>query len=284
VKGKGLVFLFRNFNNKNQIIMKRITLIKAGALIATTFSLQQCAIIRPGEIGIKQTLGRIKGDPVKQGVKWFNPFVSKVVKINVRTVESFNTLPLPTKEGLSVNAEISLLYHVKPEAANDVYQKFGENYEEVMVLSNFRATAREISARYVAKELYATERDKVEKTIADELSGHISKYGFIVDAVLLKDIILPAQMVQAIQDKVNAEQSVLKMDFVIQQQKKEAERRIIEAEGIKKAQSIINESLSEKLIQYNNIEMLKSLSASPNAKIIITDGKVPQLMTNTDSK
>jgi prohibitin 1 len=183
-----------------------------------------------------------------------------------------------------VNAEISLLYHVKPEAANDVYQKFGENYEEVMVLSNFRATAREISARYVAKELYATERDKVEKTIADELSGHISKYGFIVDAVLLKDIILPAQMVQAIQDKVNAEQSVLKMDFVIQQQKKEAERRIIEAEGIKKAQSIINESLSEKLIQYNNIEMLKSLSASPNAKIIITDGKAPQLMTNTDGK
>jgi len=262
--------------------MKTTILTKAVALTATAFLLQQCAVIRPGEIGIKQTLGKIKGNPIAQGVKWYNPFISHVVKINVRVVESFNTLPLPTKEGLSVNAEISLLYHVKPEAASDVYLKFGTNYEEVMVLSNFRATAREISARYFAKELYATERNKVEKAIAEELSDHISKYGFVVDAVLLKDIILPPQMVQAIQDKVNAEQSVLKMDFVIEQQKKEAERKIIEAEAIKKAQNIINESLTEKLIQYNNIEMLKSLTNSPNSKIIITDGKSPQLMTNIE--
>lgn len=244
-------------------------------LICLVISFQQCAIIRPGEIGIKQTLGKIKGKPIVQGVKWYNPFSSRIVKINVRTVECFNTLPLPTKEGLSVNTEISLLYHVKPESANDVYLKFGPNYEEVMVLSNFRATAREISARFFAKELYATERDKVEKAIADELKSDIEQYGFIVDAVLLRDIILPAQMVQAIQDKVNAEQSSLKMEFVIAQQKKEAERKIIEAEGIKAAQDIINSSLTEKLLQYNHIEMLKSISNSTNAKIIVTDGKGP---------
>ncbi|MBS1636376.1 MAG: prohibitin family protein [Bacteroidetes bacterium] len=264
--------------------MKTGSLSKATALLAVAFLFQQCAVVRPGEIGIKQKLGVIKGKPIQQGVRWYNPFVSKIVKINVRTVESFNNLPLPTKEGLSVNAEISLLYHVKPEAANDVYLKFGRSYEEVMVLSNFRATAREISARYYAKELYATERDKVEKAIAEELRNHIAQYGFVVDAVLLKDIILPPQMVQAIQDKVNAEQAVLKMDFVIEQQKKEAERKIIEAEAIKKAQDIINQSLTEKLLQYNNIEMLKSLVNSPNAKIIITDGKSPQILTNTDVK
>jgi prohibitin 1 len=263
--------------------MIRSTTLKVTAIAAVAFLFQQCAVVRPGEIGIKQTLGIIKGSPIAQGVKWYNPFVSRIVRINVRTVESFNVLPLPTKEGLSVNAEISLLYHVKAEAANDVYLKLGSNYEEVMVLSNFRATAREISARYYAKELYATERNKVEKAIAEELSEHISKYGFVVDAVLLKDIILPPQMVAAIQDKVNAEQSSLKMEFIIDQQKKEAERRIIEAEGIKKAQNIINESLSDKLLQYNNIEMLKSLSSSPNAKIIITDGK-SQLLTTTDTK
>jgi prohibitin 1 len=262
--------------------MKKATILKTAALITAALSFQQCAIIRPGEIGIKQTLGVIRGLPFREGVKFYNPFVSKVIKINVRIVESFNTLPLPTREGLSVNTEISLLYHVKPESANDVYLKFGTNYEEVMVLSNFRATARQISAKYYAKELYATERDKVEKAIASELSEHISRYGFVVDAVLLKDIILPPQMVQAIQDKVNAEQTVLKMDFVIDAQKKEAERKIIEAEAIKKAQNIINESLSEKLLQYNHIEMLKSLINSANSKIIITDGKSPQILTNTD--
>ncbi len=254
--------------------------ITIGIAIVCCGLLQQCAIIRPGEIGIKQTLGKIKGNPLEQGVKWYNPFVSRIVRINVRTVECFNTLPLPTKEGLSVTTEISLLYHVKPESANNVYLKFGSNYQEVIVLSNFRATAREISARFFAKELYSTERDKVEKAIADELSSDINQYGFVVDAVLLKDILLPPQLVQAIQDKVNAEQSSLKMEFVIAQQKKEAERRIIEAEGVKKAQEIINESLTDKLLQYNNIEMLKSLSNSPNSKIIITDGKSTPFFTN----
>jgi len=262
---------------------KTATLFRAFTfVILASVLLQQCAIIRPGQIGIRQQLGVIKGAPIKGGVRIYNPFITKIVKINVRTVEVFNILPLPTKEGLSINAEISLLYHVRSDSANDVYTKFGTNYQEVMVLSNFRATAREISARYVAKELYATERNKVETEIANELSADITKYGFVVDAVLLKDIILPPQMVQAIQDKVNAEQTVLKMDFVIQQQKKEAERRIIEAEGIRKAQNIIDSSLTAKLLQYNNIDMLKSLMNSQNAKIIITDGKAPQIFTNTE--
>ncbi len=259
--------------------MKTTKIISAIGIICLASLFQQCAIIRPGQIGIKQTLGKIRGSELKQGVNFYNPFSSKIIRINVRIVESFNNLPLPTKEGLSVNTEISLLYHVKPESANDVYLKLGSNYEEVMVLSNFRATAREISARYYAKELYATERNKVETAIAEELGQHIAKYGFVVDAVLLKDIILPPQMVQAIQEKVNAEQAALKMEFVIDLQKKEAERRIIEAEAIKKAQNIINESLSDKLLEYNHIEMLKSLVNSPNSKVIITDGKSTMLNT-----
>ncbi len=250
----------------------------AVAAIGFSMLFQQCAVIRPGEMGIKQTLGKIKGKPVTQGLKWYNPFVSKVVKINIRTVEVFNSLPLPTKEGLSVNAEISLLYHVNPDSVKNVYIKFGENYEEVIVLSNFRATAREISSRYFAKELYATERDKVERAISEELTAHIAKLGFTIDAVLLKDIVLPPQMAQAIQDKVNAEQLSLKMEYVIDQAKKEAERKVIEAEGIKKSQDILNQSISDKIIQYNQIEMLKSLVNSPNSKIIITDGKASNLI------
>lgn len=234
-----------------------------------------CRVVRPGEMGIKQTLGRIQGTPFIPGLITFNPFTTRVVKINIRTVESFQTLPLPTKEGLSVNAEISLLYHVKPEEASAVYQKFGTNYEEVMVLSNFRATAREISARYYAKDLYATERQKVEKAIADELKLHIEPAGFVVDAVLLKDIILPAQIVQSIESKVQAEQDVLKMDFVIQKQKKEAERMRIEAEGIKASQDILSQSLNDKILEYNRIKMYEAMMSSGNSKIIITDGKTP---------
>ena len=201
--------------------MKKTLALLCGAI----FLLQSCAIIRPGEIGFKQRLGKIKGRTLDEGSTLFNPFTSQVVKINVRTVEVFNNLPLPTKEGLSVNAEISLLYHVNPDSVISIYRHFGSGYEEIMVLSNFRATAREISARYYAKELYATEREKVEATIMTELTNHINKYGFIVDAVLLKDIILPAQMMQAIENKVTAEQAALQMDFVIAKQKKRSRAR-----------------------------------------------------------
>lgn len=259
---------------------------KAKSLIAITavfFSvvLFSCNIVRPGEIGFKQRLGTLKGKPIGNGVVWFNPFTSKIIKINVRTVEVYNNLPLPTKEGLSVNAEISLLYHVNPDSAKKVYVQFGRNYEEVAVMSNFRATAREISSKYYAKELYATERNKIENAIADELKAHIGKYGFVIDAVLLKDILLPKQMVQAIEDKTTAEQEALRMDFVIQKQKKEAERMIIEAEAIKQAQTIINSSLTPMLIQYNQIEMLKTLGNSPNSKIIVTNGGTSPMIVNT---
>jgi prohibitin 1 len=207
-----------------------------------------------------------------------------MIKINTRTVEIFNVLPLPTKEGLSVEAEISLLYHVDPEKVQYVYTHFGKKYEEVMVLSNFRATAREISARYNAKELYATERLKIEKAIFDELVSHIQDHGFIIDAVLLKDIDLPLQMMQAIENKVTAEQAALQMEFVIEKQKKEAERLIIEATAIKQAQDIINSSLTEKQLQYNQIEAIKGLMNSSNAKVIVTNTNSSPVLINTDTQ
>lgn len=177
-----------------------------------------------------------------------------------------------------MQAQITLLYHAKPQAASEVYVNFGTNYEQVIVQSNFLATAREVSSRYFAKELYAIEREKVEKVIMEELIEHIAGKGFIVDAVLLKDTILPPAMSQAIQDKVNAEQSALQMEFVINKQKKEAERLLIEAEGIRLTQLIIDSLLTTRLLQYNIIQMMKGLLISPNANVIITDGKVPVIL------
>lgn len=249
-------------------------------LLLTTLS---CTVVRPGEIGMRQRLGKLTTKAYLNGPVVYNPFITKIIKLNTRTVEVFNVLPLPTKEGLSVNAEISLLYHIDPTKVHEIYTQFGKNYEEVIVLSNFRATAREISARYAAKELYATERLKVEKAIFDELVSHVQSYGFIIDAVLLKDIDLPPQMMQAIENKVTAEQAALQMDFVIEKQKKEAERMLIEAQAVKQAQDIINSSLTEKQLQYNQIEALKSLMNSTNSKVIITGTNASPVMLNTDN-
>ncbi|MCB9233756.1 MAG: prohibitin family protein [Bacteroidia bacterium] len=258
--------------------MKRsfIKIITLALLISGT--LAGCTIIRPGQVALKQRLGKLRDQPLAAGPHVFDPFITRILKINVRTVEIFETLPLPTREGLSVDAQIILLYHVKPESAREVYINYGTNYENVFVQSNFLATSREVSARYYAKELYAIEREKVEKVIADELRAHIGDKGFSVDAVLLKDIILPDAMSQAIQNKVNAEQAALQMDFVIDKQRKEAERVYIEAQGIKRAQNTIDSSLTTTILQYNQIQALKGLMVSPNAKVIISDGKLPVII------
>lgn len=253
---------------------------KSGVFILAVGTIASCTVIRPGQIGMKQTIGKLKPGTLASGPKMYNPFVSKIIKMNVRTVELYEVLELPTKEGLNVKTEIILLYHVNPSKVREIYQNFGLNYQKVVVESNFIATARQVSARYDAKELYAVDRKLVEHVMVDELTADIGDQGFIIDAVLLKEITLPPAMSQAIQSKASAEQAALQMDFVIQKAVKEAERLSIEAEGIKKAQLIIDSSLTESLLKYNYIEMMRGLANSPNAKIIMTDGKIPVMLGN----
>lgn len=239
-----------------------------------------CAIVRPGEVGIKQKLGKIKSDHLPQGAYVFDPFTTTIKKIPTRTVEAYNELDVPTKEGLTVKSEISLLYHVKPEAARDVYTKYGMNFQEVIVETNFRAVARHICGTYFAKELFAVDRKKIEKEIFDELIAGISDKGFVVDAVLLKGIAMPPQIFQAVENKLKSEQESLQMEYVISKQKKEAERMQIEAEAIQKYNKTISESLSDIMVKWSGVQVLKGLVTSANAKVIVTDGKSPMIINS----
>jgi prohibitin 1 len=254
--------------------MKKLTILIAVVLIA----ISSCTIVRPGEVGMIQKIGVIKPLPVLQGSKGFNPFVTKIIKVNVRVTEVYSKLIVPTKEGLSIDAQISLLYHINPDSAKAVYVRFGQNYEEVAIMTNFRATTREVTARYFATELYATQREKIESAIKDQMIVAVNKYGFIIDAVLLKDIVLPDQITRAIQNKVQAQQEAMQMEYVILKQQKEAERIVVEAEGIKKSQDIINSAMTEAALKYKYIDMMKYLSTSTNAKVIITNGQVPVMV------
>lgn len=243
--------------------------------------LTSCTIVRPGEVGMIQRVGVIKPKPILSGAKGFNPFTDKIIKINVRVTEVYSQLIVPTKEGLSINAELSLLYHVNADSIKKVYVMFGQNYEEVAIMTNFRATTREITAKYYATELYSTEREKIEQAIKTQMIEAVGKYGFVIDAVLLKDIVLPDQISKAIQNKVQAQQEALQMEYIILKQQKEAERIVVEAQGIKKAQEIINEAFTPTALKYKYIDMMKGLITSPNAKVIITNGDVPVMLNDS---
>ena len=254
--------------------MKNI-IISCFLIFATTIS---CAIVRPGEVGVRQSLGRLRGKPVSPGLALINPFTTILVKIPTRTVNKEIKLNLPSKEGLNVGAEISILYHVKEEKAIDIVNEVGRYFERVLILSTFRSASADVCARFFAKDMHSGKRAVIEKEIKDQMSTLLENRGFIIEAVLLKSITLPSGLYAAIEAKLRAEQQAQQMEFVLLKENQEAERKRIEAKGIRDAQLIIQEGISEGSIEWRSLEVLKEISTSPNAKLIITDGKTPVLI------
>ncbi len=258
--------------------MKTRCLIISIALLAL---LSGCATILPGEVGMKQTLGKLKPKVYESGLVGYNPFVTQVVKLPVRTVNLEVKLNLPSKDGLNVKSEISILYRINSERAKRVVQEIGMNYEDVLILSVFRSAAADVCSRFLAKDMYTESRARIEADIQQRMHELLAERGFLIEAVLMKSIELPTGLARAIEDKLEAEQLAERMEFELQREEMEARRKVIEAEGIRDAQKIIEAGLSARIIEWQSIEAFRELAKSANAKLIITDGKAPLLLDSS---
>ncbi|MGY6562447.1 MAG: prohibitin family protein [Luteibaculaceae bacterium] len=245
-------------------------------VLALLFS--SCAIVRQGDVGVKQRLGKIDEKTLGAGPKVFNPFITRIIRVPERTTNIEVKLDLPSKEGLNVGAEISILYRVEKSFATNIIGTIGADFEQVVILPVFRAAAADVSAKYMAKDMHSGNRFEIEQKIRDKMDNNLSGRGFVIEAVLLKSIRLPQGLSRAIEDKLEAEQEAERMQFVLQKERQEAERREIEAEGIKTANQIIAEGLTPAIIQFKAIEAYRELSRSNNAKIIIGNGNNPLLL------
>jgi prohibitin 1 len=240
------------------------------------FAMSSCTVIRPGEVGVKQRLGKIKGGIMQPRAVLHNPFLTKVVKVPTRTINMPVVLDaLPSKEGLSIRCELSVLFHIKQEAAIDVINTVGVRNGEGIILSVLRSAAADVTSQFFAKDMHTSKRYEIEQAIGAKMTEIMGDRGFVVESVLMKSIRLPQKLAQAIEVKLEAEQQAQTMQFILDRQRQEAERQKIEAEGIRDAQLIIAEGLNELIIQYKSIEAFRELSRSSNTKIIVTDGKAP---------
>jgi len=201
-----------------------------------------------------------------------------MIRVPTRTVNREVQLNLPSKEGLNVGAEISILYHVRPEKAPDVIRSVGLDYENVLILSVFRSASADICARFFAKDMHSGNRAEIEEEIRKQMDKLLAERGFAIEAVLLKSISLPPGLYTAIEDKLEAEQEAQRMQFILQRETREAERKIIEAQGTRDAQKVLADGLSDEIIKWRSFEVLERLAQSPNAKLIITDGQAPVLI------
>ncbi len=247
--------------------------------IAAMLLFSSCAVIRPGEAGVKQTLGKFDDQVATEGTVFFNPFTSKVIKESTQTNNIKLILTLPSKEGLSVESEISILYRLEREKIPSVLQNLGRDYESI-ITSVFRSASSDVCAKFYAKDMHSGMRSNIEEEIKVKMNENLKKQadGIELIAVLMKSIQLPPGLANSIERKLQAEQDAMRMEFVIQQAKLEANRKIIDAEGERDAQKILSEGLTEEIIKIRSIEAFNRLSTSPNTKIILTDGKTPMLI------
>jgi regulator of protease activity HflC (stomatin/prohibitin superfamily) len=272
--------------------------------------LPSCAIVMPDQVGVKRTFGKIQDNVRQPGAVGFNPFTTRVVRVPVRTMNLAIVENLPSREGLTIRSENSILYRIQPKSVPQILKETGMDYEEMLILPVFRSAASDICSKYDAKDMHSSKRAEIEEEIKKRLVEVCGPKGFIIEAVLMKSIMLPAGLSKSIEAKLEAEQDALRMQFVLDRQRQEAQRQIIdaegakeiariqaegkrnaaiiqaeakaksteiEAEGMKRANELINQSLTPSVLKLKQIEAFQMLSTSPNAKTIITDGKAQML-------
>jgi prohibitin 1 len=226
------------------------------------------AKVESGHVGVLTLFGRVTGEVLPEGIHLVNPFKSNN-EISIRTQEIKESASVPSSEGLVLNLDTSLIYHVNAQKAAEVYQKIGPNYVEVVIEPNLRAAIRESTAAHTANALYTGERELVAKQIYNQLSALLQPRGFLVESILLRDIQLPTTLKASIEAKQQAEQEALAMSFRLQKEKQEAERKRIEAQGIRDFQQIVAQGISTQLLEWKGIEATENLAKSANAKVVV---------------
>lgn len=247
----------------------RFKIFLASGIVFIVLSLGQCFTVIPaGHVGVVDFFGIVSDNTLKSGINFVNP-LAKVIKFSIKTQEIKEDMDVPSKEGLTVGLEISVLFHLNPEKASLVYKTIGENYSQIILIPNFRSVCRGVTASYEAKALYTSEREQLAQLIRDELSNVVRERGITIESTPLRKVILPEGLSKAIEAKLQAEQESQRMQFILQKEEQEAQRKRIEAKGIADFQDIVTRGISEPLLRWKGIEATEKLAQSNNTKIVI---------------
>jgi prohibitin 1 len=238
------------------------------AIVLGILLLNSVTSVKTGHVGVVTMFGRVTGQTMGEGIHLVNP-LARVTELNIKTQEVKEHASVPSKEGLVMGLETSVLYHLNPANAAEVFQKIGPNYADVLLVPNFRSAIRGVTASNLASSLYSDARETIAKDILAHLQAQVQSRGIVIENVLLRDLQLPATLKQAIEAKQQAQQEAQRMEFVLQREKQEAERKRVEAQGIKDFQNVVSEGISDKLLEWKGIEATVELARSQNSKVVV---------------
>ena len=248
--------------------VRRRLLTVAGALFALILLFASITSVPTGNVGVLTLFGRVTNEVLGEGMHLINPLKS-VQKLSIQTQSVKESANTPSNEGLMLALDTSLLFHLDRNRAAQVFQSVGENYADKIVEPTLRAAIRASTSAHSANALYTNARELVQQQIQDELTAQLAVRGVIVEAVLLRDVQLPVMLKSSIEAKQQAEQDALRMNFILQKEKQEAERKRIEAQGIADFQKIVAQGISPQLLEWKGIEATEKLATSANSKVVI---------------
>lgn len=251
--------------------------------------------IQPGEVGVKTLFGSIQSGILTEGLNFINPLV-EVKKFDVRTQNytmsavhdegshsGDDAIRVLAADGLEVIIDLSVLYHIVPDKAPDILRNTGgrEVITDKIIRPLARTKIRDNAVYYDAVALYSTKREEFQQKITQTIEKDFAERGIVLEDILIRNITLPESVKLAIESKINAEQEAQKMKFVLDKERQEADRKRVEAQGISDYQRILTSTLTDKLLQYEQIKAQRELATSANAKVVIMgSGKTAPVLIN----
>ncbi len=272
---------------------KKFTLIVRGvgfAFIIIGFLTGCFKQIEAGHVGVKTLFGKVQDGALGSGLNIINPLI-EVKEFDVRTQNytmsgihdegeksGDDAIRVLSADGLEVSIDLSVLYRVIPDEAPRILQEIGADYRDKIVRPITRTKIRDNAVYYDAVALYSSKRDEFQTRIFNSIEKDFKSRGLVLEQLLVRNITLPASVKASIESKINAEQEAQKMQFVLQKEKQEAERKRVEAQGIADYQRIISSGLTDKQLQYETIKANLELAKSPNSKVIVMGKNTPLII------
>jgi regulator of protease activity HflC (stomatin/prohibitin superfamily) len=280
-----LIFAFTGLKNTSLYRYKSLVTIVALLIVGIGITTSMIRQINAGHVGVQVLFGEVKETVLYEGLNFVNP----LVKINEMSVQTQNytmsrtsdegnkvgddAIRVLSQDGLEVVIDLTVLYKIIPSEAPVIYRELGNDYESKVIRPITRTGIREGASQFEAIALFSEKREEFENMIRTKIERELKKRGVILEKMLVRNIGLPESVKESIERKITAIQEAQRMEFVLQKEKQEAERKRVEARGVADAQKIVNMGLSDKILRFEMIKVQKQLVNSPNSKIIVLDAK-----------
>jgi prohibitin 1 len=285
----GAIVIWRKTSSKTSQVNPALRSIASGSAlvagVAVVLALLQCLTQIPaGHVGVVDLFGVVSDQTLRAGINPVNPLAT-VIKYPIQTTEHKETMQVLSREGLTIGLEVSAIYRLNPDSAARVYKTVsGGDYETIILIPQFRSICRAVTASFQASALYSTERERLGASIQDELARTVAPRGVIIENTPIRNVALPIQLTEAIEQKQRADQESQRMEFILTKEKQEADRKRIEAKGIADFQAIVAAGISDQLLRWKGIEATEKLATSQNTKVIIVGSGKDGLPVILDTK